>query len=51
MVSPNQKFLTDKLCIALSRRQEAMAAAEQAVAQDVNVVTDVVAKSSEEKAQ
>ena len=51
VVSPNQKFLTDKLGIALSRRQEAMVAAEQAAAQDINVVTDVVAKSSEEKAQ
>ena len=51
VVSPNQKFLTDKLGIALGRRQEAMVAAEQAAAQDINVVTDVVAKSSEEKAQ
>ena len=51
VVSPNQKFLTDKLGIALGRRQEAVAAAEQTAAQDVNVVTDVVAKSSEEKAQ
>ena len=51
VVSPNQKFLTDKLGIALGRRQEAVAAAEQAAAQDINVVTDVVAKSSEEKAQ
>ena len=51
VVSQNQRFLTDKLGIALGRRQEAEAAAAQAAAQDVNVVTDVEAKPTEEKAQ
>jgi hypothetical protein len=46
VVSPNQRFLTDKLGIALDRRE----VAKKAAAQDVNVVTDVVTKTSEEQA-
>lgn len=43
VVAPNQKFLTDKLAVALTRRAEA----QKAAAQDVNVVTDVTTKTAE----
>lgn len=40
VVSPNQKFLTDKLGLALTRREEI----EKAAAQEVTIVTDVQVK-------